>query len=227
MHAISLLDRAIYSYSDVDRLVRLRAGTAKRWLEGYTRRGISYAPLLRTSPTNAEAVTWGEMVEARLVAEFRDRRVPVQRLRPAIERLRDEFGPYPLAHARTLLDVDGRELVRVVQDEVGLEPRLMFVIVRNGQSVLSPGVERFRSAVEYDNDIVGRLRPEQRTPHVLMDPMRAFGQPAVRSVRTDALAEDYRAGVSREEIADLYELTPQQVDEALRFELIASRDIAA
>lgn len=35
--ASSLLDRAIYSYADVDRLVGLHAGTARRWLEGYER----------------------------------------------------------------------------------------------------------------------------------------------------------------------------------------------
>lgn len=224
----SLLDRAIYSYSDVDRLVGLRSGTARRWLEGYTRQAVFYAPVLRVEPTGQDSVTWGEMVEARLLAEFRDRRVPIQRMRPAIEQLRKEFGAYPLAHARPFLDVDGRELVRLVQDQVALEPNLMLVVVRNGQTVLSAEAERFRSLVEYDSsEVVGRLRPVGRTPGVVMDPARAFGQPAVRNVRTDILAEGYRAGASRDELADLYDLDLEQVDEALRFELISSWDNAA
>lgn len=228
MSAASLLDRAIYSYSDVDRLVGLHAGTARRWLEGYTRQSVFYAPVLRIEPTGRDSVTWGEMVEARLLSEFRDRRVPIQRMRPAIEQLRREFGPYPLARARPFLDVEGRELVRVVQEQVGLERTLMLVIVRNGQTVLSAGAERFRSLVEYDsNEVVGRLRPVQLTPSVVMDPARTFGQPAVRNVRTDVLAEDYRAGAARDELADLYELTPEQVDEALRYELISSRENVA
>src|SRR5205823_6757728 len=98
--AASLLDRAIYSYADVDRLVGLHAGTARRWLEGYERQGCFYDPVLRREPTGSDAVTWGEMVEARLLAEFRNLKVPVQRMRPAIVKLRDEFGRYPLAHAR-------------------------------------------------------------------------------------------------------------------------------
>jgi len=168
------------------------------------------------------------MVEARLLSEFRDRRVPIQRLRPAIEQLRREFGSYPLAQARPFLEVDGREMVRIVQDQVGLERTLMLVVVRNGQTVLSAETERFRSLVDYDsNAVAGRLRPVERTPGVVMDPTRAFGQPVVRSVRTDVLAEDYRAGATREELADLYELAPGQVDEALRFELIAYRENAA
>lgn len=222
----ALLDRAIYSYSDVDRLVGLHAGTSRRWLEGYERTGKFYDPVLRDEPTGGDIVTWGEMVEARLLAEFRTR-VPVQRLRPAIVRLRGEFGRYPLAHARPFLDIEGRELVRVVQDEVGLERPLQFVVVRSGQTMLAEATERFNAAVEYDGDVVGRLRPDPRTPEVVMDPTRSFGQPTIRNVRTDALAEDYRAGTSREELADLYDLTSAQVDAAIRFELIAGSDRAA
>ncbi|WP_427890504.1 DUF433 domain-containing protein [Kribbella sp. GL6] len=225
--ADSLLDRAIYSYPDVDRLVGLRSGTARRWLEGYQRSGRFYDPVLRVEPTGGDVVTWGEMVEARLLAEFRSRDVPVQRLRPAIIRLRKEFGRYPLAHARPFLDVDGRELVRIVQEQVGLERSLQLVVIRNGQLVLAESAARFRTAVEYVGDVVGRLKPDARTPDVLMDPSRSFGQPAVRNVRTDALAEDFRAGTTREELADLYDLSAGQVDEAIRFELIAGSERAS
>jgi uncharacterized protein (DUF433 family) len=210
----SLLDRAIYSYADVDRLVGVHAGTARRWLEGYERAGRFYDPVLRPEPVGEDVVTWGEMVEARLLAEFRNRDVPVQRMRPAIVQLRKEFGSYPLAHAHPFLDVEGRELVRLVQEQVGLERRLQLVVVRNGQLVLADTAERFRSAVEYDEGIAGRLKPDPRTPEVVMDPRRAFGRPAVRNVRTDSLAEDYRAGTSRDDLVDLYDLAPEQVDAA-------------
>ena len=224
---VSVLDRAIYSYADVDRLVGLHPGTARRWLEGYERRGRFYEPVLRQEPTGSDEVTWGEMVEARLLAEFRDRSVTVQRMRPAIVKLRDEFGPYPLARARPLLEVGGRELVQVVQQQVGLEQALQLVVVRDGQYVLTEAAERFRTAVDFGEDIAQQLRPDLRTPDVVMDPQRAFGQPAVRNVRTDTLAGDYRAGSSREELADLYDLSLRQVDEAIRFELIAGAERVA
>ena len=225
--AEALLDRAIYSYADVDRLVGLHTGTARRWLEGYVVSGRFYDPVLRPEPTGGDAVTWGEMVEARLLAEFRRRSVPVQRLRPAVVELRREFGRYPLAQAHPFLDVEGRELVRLVQEHVGLERQLELVVVRNGQTVLADNAERFRSAVDYEGDVVGRLRPDMRVPDVVMDPRRSFGQPAIRNVRTDALAEDYRAGTGRDELADLYDLDLTQVDEAIRFELIAAGRHAA
>ena len=225
--AISLLDRAIYSYADVDRLVGLHTGTARRWLDGYRRSGRFYEPVLREHPTGADVGTWGEMVEARLLAEFRSQQVPVQRLRPAVLRLRQEFGRYPLAHARPFLDVEGRELVRAVQDEVRVDRPLQLVVVRNGQTLLAPATQRFQEIVGYSAGVVDRLNPSARTPAVVMDPARAFGQPAIRSVRTEALAEDYRAGTSREELAELYDLELGQVDEAIRFELIAGSERAA
>jgi hypothetical protein len=55
--ATSMLDRAIYSYSDVDRLVGVREGTARRWLEGYARPGKFSAPVLREGPSGADVVT--------------------------------------------------------------------------------------------------------------------------------------------------------------------------
>lgn len=51
-----MLDRALYSYGDVDRLVGLHAGTARRWLEGYERGGRFYDPVLRPEPCGSDAV---------------------------------------------------------------------------------------------------------------------------------------------------------------------------
>jgi uncharacterized protein (DUF433 family) len=221
-----MLDRAIYSFGDVDRLVGLPAGTARRWLDGYERSGSRYEPVLREHSDGSAAVTWGELVEARLLAEFRSRKVSMQRMRPAVAALRDEFGRYPLAHARPFQTVDNRELVRRMQDRLELDPDLSLVVVRNGQVVLSAAAERFQDSVHYEDDAVAHIRPSAATPDVTMDPARSFGQPTVRGIRTDAIAEDFRAGSERDELVELYDLTPTLVDQAIRFELIAARDAA-
>lgn len=222
----SLLDRELYAFADVDRLLGLTPGTGRRWIDGYARGGRTYDPVLRERRTGRDVVTWGEFVECRLLAEYRDARVSLQRLRPAIQRLRQEYGAYPLAQARSLLSVEGRELVREVQDEAGLSDEIQLVIVRDGQLILSDGAERFSKRVQWAGDIATALVPQQTAPSVRIDPDHAFGQPAVRNVRTDAIAEDYRAGLGVEEIASLYELSPGAVQDAIRYELTA-RDAAA
>lgn len=50
---------------------------------------------------------------------------------------------------------------------------------------------------------------------------QTFGQPSVRNVLGEPFAEDYRAGPGRDDLADLYDLTLQQVNGAIRFEMIA------
>jgi hypothetical protein len=112
-NVIDLLSRPVYGLAQVDALLGLRAGTARRWIDGYCRAGRSYPPVVREASTGDEAVTWGEFVETRLLAQYRDAGVPMIRMRPAIDVLREQMETsYPLASARTWLDIDGRELKR-------------------------------------------------------------------------------------------------------------------
>lgn len=216
-----LLERRLYGIAQVDRILALTPGTARRWIDGYERAGRSYAPVVRLEATHEEVVTWGEFVETRLLAEYRDAGVPLIRMRPAIVRLREIFETrYPLAHARPFISVEGRELVLRVQKEVGLEKALLLVVVRNDQLVLSAQAEQFVKSVQFGpDDIVTSMRPLPAIRQVVVDPLRQFGEPVVRSVPTEVIAELLRAGDRMQMIAELYDLTIDEVEAAVRYEL--------
>ncbi|MBX3031068.1 MAG: DUF433 domain-containing protein [Chloroflexi bacterium] len=215
---VSLLERPVYGMAEVDDVLRLRPGTARRWIDGYQRRR-PYPPVVRLEATGSDVVTWGEFVETRLLAEYRDAGVPMVHLRPTVERLRDELGVrYPLAYASTWLEPHGNELVRRVQEEAGTSQRLRFVVVRNDQLVLALPAQRFVDAVEFDQ-VVRRLQPE-RGLRVYIDPERQAGRPVVRSVPTEVIAELHEAGDPVEQIAELYALDVDLVNEAIRYESI-------
>jgi len=219
---VSLLERRIYVMSDVDRYLGLHPGTARRWIDGYRRSGRQYPPVVRESTTHDETVSWGEFVEAQLLSQFRDAGVSLQRLRPAVEGLRAEFNtPYPLATFKPLLDVEGRELVMRIQESAEVPGPLALVVVRSGQTVLSTKVQNFVDRVEYGTppEYVERIQAAKGSP-VFIDPLRALGRPAVRAVPTEILAEGFRAGESAAELADLYELDQDHVEQALRFEMV-------
>lgn len=227
----SLLDHPVYGLVQVDRLLALPPGTARRWIDGYSRGGKNYPPVVRPESSGEEIVTWGEFVETRLLAEYRSSGASILRMRPAVERLRERLGTrYPLAYARPFVAVAGRELVMEVQDEVGLERELRLVVIRNDQIVLSDPALKFHRSAEYraadgvsdDELVVSLLRPVTAVPDVVIDPLRQFGEPVVRSVRTEIIAEQVRAGEANETIADLYDLTLKQVEAAVRYELIRS-----
>ena len=217
---VSLLDREVYVFSQVDRLLNIASGTAKRWIDGYERRGQRYEPLVRPEPTGSDIVTWGEFVETRLISEYRRHGVNVARMRPAIMALRDEFGTsYPLARAEPFLDSVGRELVMRVQDETGLRRSLRFV-VRNQQSLLGLSVEvqRFQQDADYeDTSEVRRLRL-LGTSTVVMDPEYGSGEPTIkgRRVQVSAIKEALETGETKEDIKELWGITDEMVDDALR-----------
>lgn len=223
---VNLLERQVYGMAQVDRILGLRSGTSRRWIDGYSRAGKQYAPVVRELRTGDESVTWGEFVETRLLSEYRDAGVPLIRMRPAIEALREELDtPYPLASAQTWLDVEGQELVKKVQDAVSLDRQLALVELRTGQALIwAKPADDFQKSIEW-TDANGQpphprlLRPYQDIAEVKVDPLRGFGEPVVRAVRTDAIAELIRAGDSQAMVGELYELEPREVEAALQYEL--------
>lgn len=226
MGQVAVLERRIYAMSDVDLYLGLPTGTARRWIDGYQRGSEAYPPVIRPERSGMESVTWGEFVETSLLAEYRSRGVSLQRLRPAVQQLRKEFAtPYPLASAAPYLDVAGRELVRQVQDATGVDRALHLVVVRSGQLVLAEPAQAFADRAEFAGRgrTVSGLRTETDTPDVRIDPLRQTGQPVVRSVPTAVLAEGFRAGTSVPDLAELYDLEPDQVIQAIRYEMRASQ----
>ncbi len=220
----SLLDREVYVMSQVDRLLDLGTGTARRWIDGYERRGRRYEPLVRAETTGSDVVTWGEFVETRLIAEYRSRGVAVVRMRPAIMALRREFETdYPLATARPFLNEDGRDLVLRVQDETVLSPSLRFVVRTNQGVMLSMEVQRFQQDAEYEEtDEVRRIRLFG-APNVVLDPEYGFGEPTVRGrrLRVSAIAEAIAAGEARDDIKATWDISDEVVDDALRCSRVA------
>jgi uncharacterized protein (DUF433 family) len=227
-NVVELLDRPTYGVGQVDSLLGLRSGTARRWIDGYTRAGKQYQPVVRERHTGDEIATWGEFVETRLLAEYRNAGVPMIRMRPAVEALRQELKTaYPLASAKTWLHPEGRNLVRVVQEEVDLDPHLALVVVATGQTLAwSAEADRFRAAIEWTSDSDSGdptprlLRPAAGIPEVVVDPLRGFGEPVVRGVRTEIIRELVEAGETQDSIAEDYELPRESVEAAVRYELV-------
>ena len=218
---IALVDRDVYNMGQVDRLLGLSHGTASRWIDGYARRERRYEPLVRPETTGLETVTWGEFVEARLISEYRRQGVSVFRMRPAIMALRDAFATeYPLAAAQPFVSAEGRQLVLQIQQDTNLQLSLRFV-VHNGQMVLpSLEVRRFQQVADYDDDIVRRFRMAE---NVVIDPEYASGEPTItgRRLRVATVAEAIAAGEQRDAVAEMWDITPEAVEDAVRCSNVA------
>jgi uncharacterized protein (DUF433 family) len=183
--------------------------------------GSGYPPVLREEPTGHADITWGEMVEARYLREYRSRNVPLQRLRPFIADMRQRFGvPYPLAHLKPF--TSGRRLLLEAQDQQHLPQALRMIYeASTGQLILDPRVIGFLDRVDFaegGDQAAERIRPAGKNSPVVIDPRVASGASTVRGTRTEILAEQANAGASVDEIAEDFGMPVHLVKAALSYE---------
>lgn len=204
------------------RLLRVPQSTLRWWLEGQTRRGKRYLPVLRDKPTGSGVLTWGEFVEAGYLRAYRREEVPLGELRSFIDDLRQHLGvPYPLAHFKPFVSAS-RRLVVQLQNKAGLPPEFSLALeVSTGQLVLSGASEAFLASVDFSpegNQPAVRVYPAGKQSPVVIDPNLAFGAPNVRGVRTDAITELIDAGEPPERVAEDFGLSVELVKAATAFE---------
>ncbi len=217
--SLVVLEREVYTMSQAARLLGVKPATLRRWIDGYTRAGASYEPVIRPRRTGSETVTWGEFVEAGYLREYRVRhRVSLQQLRPVVQMLRDRLGvPYPLAHARPY--VANRDLVLDVQQQTGITGELAMVVLRNGQLILAPGAEAFVQKIDFEpGGVAVRLYPDNKSSPVVFDPLHDLGEPTVLGIRTASLYRRFVAGESIAAIAGLHKIPEADVEAAIRYE---------
>ena len=217
--ALTVLDRPLYSYAEAARLLRVSSQTLRRWLDGASRAGVEYPPVIRPEPTGSETVTWGEFVEAGFLRGYRAKRVPLQKMRPFITKARERSGaPYPLAHFKPL--INNQRIVYDLQQEAGLDPKLYLVNAEDDQMLWAEPVSEFLETVEFDpnSDVVARVFPAGLKTPVVIDPEVSFGIPQIKGVRTELVAESVAAGESKEEAAQSWGLGLGEIEAALEWE---------
>lgn len=215
------LDREMYTVAAAARLLRVFPATLRWWLEGREQ----YPPVLRSEPTGSGTVTWGEFVEAGFLREYRKRR-SLQRLRPVIARLREEFDvSYPLATGQPFVG-PGMDLTLRTQRDENLPDELAIVHeIVSGQLVLAPAASRFMEKVDFSEEgpqRALRIRPMGKDSPVVIDPEFSFGSPTVRGVRTEVIAELVEAGEDIDEVAEDFSLKAAEARAAVAYEWLAA-----
>jgi uncharacterized protein (DUF433 family) len=213
-----VLDSELYSEQEAARLLGLPPSTLHYWLEGGTRRGNVYAPIIRPEPKDRRWVTWAEFIEAGWLSTYRrSKNVPMKELRAFIEVLREEMGvPFPLAHSKPL--VSGRELVLRAQEGAKLAPEFQLVLPVGNQLMLSYAGEQFLDRVVWQGDIAAGWKPHNVDSPVSVRPDIRFGRPAVAGVSTLSIFETSEEGATKDEIAEDFGISVADVRWALSYE---------
>jgi len=212
-----LLGIGSYGIPEAARFARVNVRTASRWIrgDGSSQRGRVFWTDL--PPVNhRRALSFLDLVDLLVVGRFRDEGVSLQTIRRVYSQLSRSLNtPHPFSHQRLL--TDGTTIFRSTLDPRGDE-HLQEVLT--GQHAMPEILRPYLTQIEYES-VTQRAARWNIAPGVVLDPDRALGKPVIASegTTTFVLARAFLAnGRDADLVADLFDVSPESVRQAVAFE---------
>ena len=216
-----------YGITEAARYLGLPVATLRSWTLGRRYSTVSgeqmWPPLIELPNAEVRELSFMNLVEASALATIRRRhKITMPAVRTAIEYLEQALGsPHPLAER---LETDGLDLFINKYGQ-------LINLSQAGQLGIRECLEAHLQRVEHDAEgLAIRLFPWTRgesleSPKIVtIDPLVSFGKPIIAGtgIRTEVLASRLRAGDSIATLKHDYGLKEEQVEEAIRYELLAA-----
>lgn len=222
----------LYTLTEAARYLSVPHSTLRAWANGYRaqrpgRPAVSGESILTTVDRGrgrrGPVIPFIGLAEGLVLTAMRRSGVPLQRIRPALDRLDEEFG-LRQALASKRLYTDGAEVLfdyAEKDDNPEVSDALRdLVVVRNGQRVFNEIVQSYLRRLDFDDDGYARLirLPAYKIAEVVVDPARGFGQPifAKGGARIEDAIAMFRAGEDLDTVAAEYRVPQEQLEDAVR-----------
>lgn len=222
----------LYTQTEAAHYLDMPPSTFRSWARGYhntfpDRPPVHGEPLITYAgePHSPQpSIPFIGLAEGMFLSALRSADVPMQKIRPALELVRERLGiRYALASQR--LYVHGAELLFEVieSDELEREGRRearKLIVLKNGQYVFREVVDRHMKRISYDTE--GREKyanrvelPGYEVARLAVKPEVNFGQPYFTATGTPlyVVSGRLRSGEPVDEIADDFGLPEDQVAE--------------
>jgi uncharacterized protein (DUF433 family) len=214
-----------YTISEAAHYLQIPTATLRSWVIG-RRYPVSkgerfFRPVLTVASRSPLMLSFVNLVESHVLnAIRREYSVGLPAVRRAMDFLYQEMGSkHPLAEQK--FETDGKELfIRKLGELIAAS--------RGGQKAMPEVFDAYLQRIEWDlQGLATRLYPFTRQrelvqPKVVMiDPRVSFGRPVLAGtgIRTELIAERYKAGESIDELARDYDRKREEIEEAVRCEL--------
>jgi uncharacterized protein (DUF433 family) len=215
--------RPLFTVSEAAGWLAIPRSTLHGWVSGGGRQ-----PVIQTLPgrRGEAAVPFLGLVEGLVLRAFRRAGVPLQRIRPALDRLDQELGMrHALASDR--LAVDGLEVLYDygARHDPGAIAEL--VTVRSGQLVIAPVVGEQLRRIRYADDHWAEQveLPGYAIATVIVNPCLASGRPVLQGscVPVQDVVHRWVAGDSLAGLSDRFGIDPVVLEDVLRGAVRRSR----
>ena len=203
----------LYSQSEAARIIQAPPTSFTRWAHGQKfkqrqegRWGESAPLLTGVRPGRGLTVPFNALAEGYIIEAFRRAGLPMARIRPAIDVLRQEIGIDDALLSQRLM-TDGAEiLIRNGEGDL--------VVVRNHQGVFKEVVSEFLKSIRYEDGYVSVIHlPTFEVVDVVVDPKRNSGHPTIDriGVRVEDVLSRVRAGEALRAVAEDFDLEPREL----------------
>jgi uncharacterized protein (DUF433 family) len=216
-----------YSLAEAAHFIKLPVATLRSWVVGrpYPTKGGTrgFKPLIEPARRKPPQLSFQNLVEAHVLRSLRtEHGVSLKDVRKALAFAEDRLRIDRLLLDRRLCADAGRLFL----DEYGK----LIELSASGQLAMRTVFEQHLRRIDWsDAGLVARLHPFLASSAAIdarpiaIDPKIAFGRPIVsrKSISTRAIADRLDAGESVEDLADDYELQPEEIEQAVLYECAA------
>jgi len=225
LNAKAILSTPAYPFIEAAHYLSVPLSTLRAWCLGQEYRAAGktrrFQPLIRLDSNDHRALSFLNLVEAHVLAAIRrQHRVPLPKVRQALAYVSKQLSTHrPLAELE--FQTDGVDLFL---DKLGS----LINVTQAGQTEMAEMIRDHLKRIERDaKGVPVRLylftrqdSVRDQPSAVVVDPQIAFGRPVLagRSVPTAVLADRFKAGDTLAQLAEDYDTSPQQIEEALRCE---------
>lgn len=211
----SALETGLYPVSEAARLLGISQDTVRRWLWGNSGSDPLWSPQVGRIDGSLY-LGFLDLTEMRFVEALRRAGVSTARVRKTISSLRERFGSYPLSSLEfKTVRTDGKRIYVEEFSDLAYD-------VESEQMPLRSYLEALFEVFDYSKERkkIERWWPLGKDRGVVLDPKRSMGRPIVDQggVSTSVLSRAVEAEGSAEDVADIYEISPDAVRAAVEFE---------
>lgn len=207
----------IYTPSEIAKILRLPYQKVNRWIEKYWdgELGEEFENKYSWKTDNSKAVGFHTLVEFYVMMQFAEVGVKTRSVLESHKELSCLFNtafPFALKEVLNGIETDGRKIYLTENDRV---------MTLDGTKQLNlKFIHRFFKKLDFDTDhLASRYWPLGRKKSVLIDPERKFGHPVLnnKNIYPETIYQHYIAGDPIPYLAYVYELTEDEVKNALEF----------
>lgn len=211
------LGEGIYLIKDIAQILKLDYDHVRRWIVGYWDGHLKENFNYTFGEKGSKAINFYSLIEFYTFYKLREKGIGATTIRQLHEALSNRLEtPYPFAVAHDYY-VEDRKYKKFVFVQ-HLDGLWKF----DGKDKLYLNfIQEFLEKVEFDdNNIAVRFFPLGKQHNIVVDPKHQFGQPTIlgTNIKTQTLHNLYKGGETYENISILYDLSIEEVKDAIRFQ---------